>query len=94
MQPDVTVLAARGKCLSARVYGDRVERSEMAADAADLLLKDLVPEASLKLALPLRGGRYRRGVLAAAKDDLEGCERGYPSVLRNKGGPHQARRRT
>ena len=51
----VTVLAATGVALARGVGGDCVEGTEMASDAANLVLEDLVVEASLKFTLA-RGG--------------------------------------
>lgn len=66
---DVAVLAARGVALAGGVGGDGVEGAEVAPDAADLVLEDLVVEAGLELALAGRGAGDVHGGLAAAEDD-------------------------
>ena len=48
----------------------RVDRAEVTLHATNLLLKELMPEARLELALPERGCRDAHGVLATTKQDL------------------------
>ena len=64
----VAVLAAGAVALARRVGGHGVERAEVAAHAAHLLLEDLVVEARLELALARRRARHVHGGLAAAED--------------------------
>ena len=69
MHPHIPVLAATRIPPAQRVHRDRVQRAEMALDAADLVLEDLVVEAGFEFALPAGGGGDVHGGLAAAEDD-------------------------
>ena len=54
--------------------GARVNGTEVTLDAADFLLKDLVPEPRLELSLPERGCRDAHCILATTKKNLRGCQ--------------------
>lgn len=83
---DVTVLSARGVRRAGRVHGDGVERTEVAADTADLVLEDLVVEAGLEFTLA-RGGRGDlHGGLTTAEDDVVLLGGDGGSVERGVGG--------
>lgn len=69
MDADVAILGAAGVAPAGRVGGDGVEGTKVAADTADLVLKDLVVEAGFELALAGRSGGDVHGGLATAEND-------------------------
>jgi len=70
LQADETVLGAGGVAASIRVEGERLNGTEVALDAAKLLLEDEVEEAALELARLRVGGRYLHRLLTTADDDV------------------------
>lgn len=69
MDTDVAVLSAAGVAPAGGIGSDGVQGAKVAADAADFVLKDLVVEARLELALAGRGRSDFHGGLATAEDD-------------------------
>lgn len=67
--PHVAILASTRIPETLRVYSNRVQRTEMAPHAADLVLEDFVVDAGLELALAGRRRGHVHGRLAAAEDD-------------------------
>lgn len=78
MHAHEAVLSAGRVASACWVYGDGVDRTEMALDTADFLLEDLVPKAGFEFTLAERGGGNAHGVLSTAEEDVwslgvEGC---------------------
>lgn len=78
MHTHVTVLSTARIAHALGVHGNGIEGTEMAADAPNLLLKDLVVETSLELALAVVGRRDIARFLASAENDkvLDGSDGG------------------
>ncbi len=70
LQADETVLGAGRIAASIRVEGERLNGTEVALDAAKLLLEDEVEEAALELARLRVGGGYLHRLLTTADDDV------------------------
>lgn len=69
MHPDVTVLATTRVGYALWMHGNRVERTKVASNSADLVLEDLVIESSFKFALASGRGCHVGGSLATSEDD-------------------------
>lgn len=69
MDANVAVLSAAAVALARGVGSYRVEGTEMATDAADLILEDLVVETRLEFTLSGGGGCDVHGCLSTAEDD-------------------------
>jgi hypothetical protein len=69
MNPDITILTTTRVTLASWIDGDGVKWSEMASDAANLLLENLVVETRFELSLAGRGGCDVHGCLATSKND-------------------------
>ncbi len=66
---NVAVLAPAGVALARRIRRYRVQRTEVTAHTADLVLEDLVVESGLELSLPSRRGGDVHGGLATSEND-------------------------
>lgn len=70
MHTDVSILSARSVGSSVGMDGNGVQRTEVASDTTDLVLKDLVVETSLEFTLTSRCRRdFHRG-LTSTEDDI------------------------
>lgn len=76
---NVAVLAAAGEAAAVGVEHERVDGPEVPADAADLVLVNLVEEDGLELAGAPRRGRHLVGRLPASNHHLRHTESRIPS---------------